>query len=49
MPVVSVSSVTVTEGTALTFNVTLSEAAVDAVSLFFRALPGTASDADLSY
>ncbi|MBN9889847.1 Calx-beta domain-containing protein [Salipiger abyssi] len=49
MPVISISSATATEGDALNFTVTLDEAAVDAVSMTYRALPGTATDTDLDY
>lgn len=51
MPVLSISSATVEEGynEFLSFEVTLSEPALDTVSFFYRALEGTGLSDDLNY
>ncbi|UOA26161.1 Calx-beta domain-containing protein [Pseudosulfitobacter sp. DSM 107133] len=51
MPVLSISNATVEEGynNFLSFEVTLSEPALDTVSFFYRALEGTGTSDDLNY
>ncbi|MCR8549175.1 DUF4214 domain-containing protein [Salipiger sp. P9] len=48
-PVVSISAAKAVEGEGLVYTVTLSEPTFDAVTMTYRAVPGTASDGDLYY